>query len=247
MPRKLLRAACIAALWLLIWTIAALAVGQSILLPTPLETLRALGRLLGRDTFWASVGASMLRIVAGYLAGMAAGVLLAILTSRFPWWHAFFSPILSIIKATPVASFIMLALVWIRTNGVPVFATSLIVLPVAWANVREGIASTDPDLLEMAAAFRMRPSAKLRRLYWPTVLPYFRAAATTCMGMAWKAGVAAEVIAIPRLSLGSRLYDAKIYLDTPALFATTVVIIVLSILLEKCIKWLAGAGGPKHA
>ena len=235
-PRKLLRGLIIALLWLGIWQVAALAVNQPLLLPGPLQTAGALGKLLGQGAFWASVGSSILRIVSGFLLGIAVGCLLAMVTARFPWWRAFFAPLLSIVKATPVASFIMLALVWIRTNGVPVFATFLVVLPVAWANVAEGIAATDPDLLEMARAYRLTRTQTLRRITWPTVRPYLRAAVMTGMGMAWKGGVAAEVIATPRQSLGSHLYDAKVYLDTPSLFAVTAVVILLSILLEQGIR-----------
>lgn len=246
MPRRAFRAACIAALWLGLWAIAAQAVGQTLLLPSPLETARALGTLAGDAAFWRAILYSLARILLGFYIGMALGTLLAALTSRFPWWRAFFQPFLSAIKATPVASFIVLALVWIRTDGVPVFATVLVVLPVVWANVSTGIASTDPGLLEMARAFRLSRLLTLRTVLWPSVRPYFFAAVTTGMGMAWKAGVAAEVIAIPRLSLGKHLYEAKIYLDTPALFATTAVVITLSILLERLIARLLRERRPPN-
>lgn len=235
MPRKFLRKMVVAALWLAIWAGAATAVGQSLLLPSPLQTGRALVTLAGQAAFWQSALASVLRVSLGFVIGMVSGTLLAVLTSRWAWARDFFSPMLAVIKATPVASFIVLALVWIRTNGVPVFATLLVVVPVVWANVSTGIAKTAPDLLEMARAFSMGPWRTVRHVYWPSVQPYFDAAVTTGMGMAWKAGVAAEVIATPRMSLGGKLYDAKIYLDTPALFASTAVVILLSILLEKLI------------
>lgn len=249
MSRNILRRAAVAGLWLLIWALAAAAAGQTLLLPSPMETGRALLGLLGQGAFWQAIFASLLRIVAGFAAGMALGALLAVLTSQSPWWRDFFAPFLSIMKATPVASFIVLALVWIKTDGVPVFATVLVVLPVVWANVSGGIAATDGNLLEMARAFRMGRWAKIQRIYWPTVRPYFHAAVTTGMGMAWKAGVAAEVIATPRLSLGSYLYQSKIYLDTPGLFACTAVVIVLSIVLEAVVARLVriSAGGGKHA
>lgn len=238
-PRNLARKLLIAILWLGIWAAAAQIVGKTLLLPSPLETLRALWQLGVTSAFWLAVGSSVLRILAGFALGLAVGALLAALTSRYRWWRDFFAPFLSVVKATPVASFIILALVWIRTNGVPVFATFLIVLPIVSSNLSEGILSTDKDLLEMARAFAMPWHMRLRRIYWPTVRPYLRAAITTGMGMAWKGGVAAEVIATPRVSLGGYLYNAKIYLDTPGLFAATAMVILLSILLEKAIVLLA--------
>lgn len=248
MPRNLLRKALVALLWLLIWAAVAAGMGQSLLLPSPLETGRALAALVRQGRFWLAVGASVLRILSGFALGVAIGVLLAALTSRFRWWRDFFAPFLSVVKATPVASFIMLALVWLRVDGVPVFATFLIVLPVIWANIAEGLGAIDPALLEMARAYQMPRGKRLSHIVWPTVRPYARAAVTMGMGMAWKAGVAAEVIATPRQSLGAYLYNAKIYLDTPGLFAATAVVIALSILLEKAVVFLARAreGGAGH-
>lgn len=236
--RNLLRQGFIAILWIGLWWAASALVGHSLLLPTPIETCQALFRLAGQGAFWLAIVASMARVLAGFLLGMVLGTLLAVLTTRFRWWHQFFSPMLATMKATPVASFIVLALIWIKTDGVPVFTTVLVVLPVVWANVSSGLTSIDAQLIEMTAAFKLGFRAKLRYLIWPSVRPYFYAAVTTSMGMAWKAGVAAEVIASPKLSLGGRLYDAKIYLDTPSMFANTVVIILLSVLLEKLVAWI---------
>lgn len=237
---KWLRKALVVLLWLMIWAAVARAVGHTLLLPSPLQTLQALTKLMVKGSFWLSVAHSILRIAFGFLLGTGFGILLAVLTSRFVLCRDFFMPLLSVIKATPVASFIILALVWIKADGVPAFATLLIVLPVSWANIAEGIAATDKDLLEMARAFAMPPAKKLSKVYFPSVLPYLRAAVTTGMGMAWKAGVAAEVICTPKNAVGSLLYSAKVYLDTPGLFAATAVVILLSILLEKAVRLLIG-------
>ena len=235
---KLLRKGGIALIWLGIWTAAAAYVNQQLLLPSPLATAAALIALAQRGSFWLSCLLSVTRIFTGYALGITLGCILAVLTSRYTWWREFFSPLLSMIKATPVASFILLALVWLRVNGVPTFATVLVVLPVTWANVSTAITATDASLLEMARAFRMPWQSVLRRIYWPSVQPALRAAVTTGMGMAWKAGVAAEIICTPRNALGSILYSSKIYLDMPTLFAGTAVVILLSIALEKMVVYL---------
>lgn len=245
--RKSIRSIIIGLTWVALWAGAAAMVGQSLLLPSPLQTLRALWGMVQEIAFWKAAGLSMLRVVAGFLLGAFCGVALAVLTSRYSLLHDFFAPMLSVIKATPVASFIVLALVWLRTDTVPVFTTVLVVLPVTWANVASGIGAVDADLLEMTRAFRLNPLRRLRYLYWPSVRPYFYAAVTTGMGMAWKAGVAAEVIAIPRFSMGNRLYSAKVYLDTPSLFANTLVIVLLSVLLEKFVAHAIGHNERKRA
>ena len=157
------------------------------------------------------------------------------LTSAVSFLKKLFYPLISLVKATPVASFIILALVWIKKNGVPVFITFLIVLPIVWSNVSEAINNTDKSMLEMAKVFRFGRLKTVKYIYVNSVLPYFAAGCTTALGLAWKAGVAAEVIALPQSSVGFHLYRAKITIETADLFAWTLVVIILSVLLEKLI------------
>ncbi len=233
------------ALWITIWQILYKIVGQEILIVSPVQVLEKLLSLGVTGEFWLSVGGSILRITAGYLIALFAGGVLAVLTSFVRVIESFLRPMLSIVKATPVASFIILALVWIATGQVPVFATFLMVLPLVWGNVSEGIKNTDGKLLEMAKVFGLKTPAKIKRIYIPSVLPYFMAAATTGMGLAWKAGIAAEVLCRPELSIGKALYNSKIYLETPDLFAWTAVVILMSIVLEKVFVRLMLLAGKK--
>ena len=143
---------------------------------------------------------------------------------------------------------LLLALVWLRVSNVPIFTAVLIVMPIAYSNVFSGLSALDRDLLEMADAFHMRAFARLKNLYFPALLPYLRAAVATGMGMAWKSGVAAEVICVPKYSLGSIMYRAKIYLETPELLAATVAVILLSMSLEKIVlRVIAPKGGTRGA
>lgn len=222
-----------AAFWLCVWQRAAVRAGQEILVAPPAAVLRRLWELSGRADFWLTVLFSMGRVVEGFALGVVLGTAAAVLTEAVPFFDALFRPILGIIKATPVASFIILALVWMKSARVPVFVSVLIVLPLVWANVSEGIRKTDRGLLEMARLYRFGAARTVRLVYAPSVLPYFLAAGTTGMGMAWKGGVAAEVLSSLPLSLGGEIYRSKIYLETADLFAWTAVVVVLSVLLER--------------
>ncbi len=240
MFRKPARRLVAALFWICVWAVAAKAVGQPLLLPSPWATATAFLSLAGSRAFWLSAGATVLRVFFGFCAGFVGGCALAALTARVRWARDLFAPVLSLIKATPVASFIVLALVWFRTDSVPVFATALIVLPVAFANLFAALTSLDADLMEMARAFRMRAPAVAAHIVWPQARPALAAAVASGMGMAWKAGVAAEVICTPKSALGSYMYSAKIYLDTPGLFAATAVVVALSVLLERAVLRLTG-------
>lgn len=234
--RKITKKIIAAVLWLAVWQLLYSAVRQEILIVSPACVLKRLVLLAQGTDFWLTVFYSMGRIILGFIIGMAAGSVLAVLTSVSDILYDVFHPILSIIKSTPVASFIILALVWIRTDNVPAFTASLIVLPVVWGNVSEGISKTDGNLLEMARMFCFGRVKTLFKVYFPSVMPYLTAACASGLGFAWKAGVAAEVLASLPFSIGGRIYDAKIYLDTADLFAWTAVVIFMSVLLEAVLK-----------
>ena len=140
---------------------------------------------------------------------------------------------MQLVKATPVASFIILALVWVSGSSLSVLISFLMVLPVLYGAVRTGIESVDVQLLEMAKVFRLPLGKRLRAIWLPEVLPAFRQGCSVALGICWKSGVAAEVIGLPDGSIGDALYRAKITLSTGELFAWTFVIIVLSNVFEK--------------
>lgn len=236
---KVLSTAISALIWIVLWQAlsnAAKRAGMSLLLPSPLETMRAFAELLTQKNFYTSCGRSLLRVIVGWLTGLCAGSLLGIFTSIFKPLKTFFAPVLHIVKATPVASFIIAALVLMSSKKVPSFTGFLISLPIVWTNITEGISAPDSKLIEAAHFFNVKKKNLIKYIYIPALKPYIAAAATTSMGLSWKACIAAEVICTPNGSIGQGIYNAKIYLETPSLFAWTAAVILLSVLLEMLIK-----------
>ena len=210
-----------------------------LLLPGPLAVLLRLGELASTLPFWRTLGVSLLRIACGVLGAVLLGTLLAALTARFPALGALIRPPLAVVKATPVASFIILALLWMGRDLLPGFIAALVVLPTVYANVSAGIAALDPALLEVARVFRLSPGRRLSRIYAPGVLPWFVSALRSSLGMGWKAGVAAEVLTVPARSIGRQIYESKLYLETVDLFAWTAAVVLLSLGLETLLTALA--------
>lgn len=225
--------ALVGLLYLVAYQLLYMLVDQDILLASPLQIIGSLARLGREPAFYLAAGATLGRIAIGFAAGLAAGTLLAILTVRSRFAEALLLPVIHGIRATPIASFIILALVWIQSTRVPIFIVFLMVLPIVWANLAEGMRQVDRDLLEMVHAFRLPLSRRLRLFHIPSIAPYFMSAAVSGLGLAWKAGISAEVLSTPARSLGGRIYASKIYLETADLFALTIVVILLSVLLEK--------------
>lgn len=229
------------AFWLIVWQLGAMALKQEILLVSPVSVLSKWIEFLAQADFWSRVGFSSLRIAMGLMGGMVVGALLGALAWRFAWVGELCQPLVSVTRAIPVASFIILALIWMGENRLSAFIAFLICFPVFYTNVLSGARAVDPQLTEMARVFRLSPAKRLWTIVLPAVLPYFRAAVNVSVGLAWKSGIAAEVIAIPRGSIGDRMYGAKIYLETPELLAWTLTVVLLSLLFEKALKLLIAA------
>ncbi|MCH5343460.1 MAG: ATP-binding cassette domain-containing protein [Acetatifactor sp.] len=225
--------------WLLMWHLLALWVNNKIMLVTPFRALQALASMLPKETFWQSVAGSLIRIGLGFLLGLVVGILLAILSNRFSFLEELLSPVISLFKAVPVASLVVLFLIWWGSSFLAVAVCFLIVLPNLYINTLEGLKATDKRLLEMADVFRIPFFNRFFYIYRPALKPFLLSGLKLSLGMSWKSGVAAEVIGTPDLSIGERLYMSKIYLETAEVFAWTAVVILLSLFFEKLVLWLA--------
>lgn len=226
--------------WLGLWQLAAYLVGQELFVPYPLTVGRRLAELAKTKTFWRYTASTLARVISGAMLGVAAGAALAVLTFLSKALDAILSPAVRVIRATPVASFIILVLLWVGSSVVPVLISALMVLPVVWENTAAGLSSADGKLLEMARAYGLSPARRFRYIHMPAALPQLRSAVLSSIGLAWKSGVAAEVLAYPRAAIGTQIYYSKLYLDVPGLFAWTIVVVALSLIIEGGVRRALG-------
>ena len=229
---KTAAAASSAIFWIAVWAAAAYGAGSSLILPSPAETFGRLLSLLGEGDFWLTTFKSLLRITAGTFAGAAAGVLCAALSYSARPAETLMKPAVTVIRATPVASFIIIAMLWIGRGNLPSFISFLMVFPIIYTNTLTGLREVGDDEKNTAALFELTVPGKLRYVYFPAVKPYFLAAVKTATGLSWKAGIAAEVLAFSPDSIGRKLSESKNYLETVDLFAWTAVVVILSLLFE---------------
>ena len=239
-------------LWIFIWQCAYWVVGEDLLLSSPWTVFQRVCQLMGTLDFWKTVGNSCAGILAGYLCGVLGGGILGALSSRFHFVYEFIRLPMRLIQATPVASFIILTLLWIPSRRLSIFISFLMVLPLIWTNVDQGFRSVDQDLLEVAQVYHFSRWKRFRYVYWPAVMPFFRSACQVAIGFAWKSGIAAEVIVTPLGFIGKELNDAKVTLMTADMFAWTAVVILLSICFEKIFglllsRWQVHPKGGKQA
>lgn len=226
--------------WLIVWQIAAVAVNSDILLVSPLDVIKRLCELVITEDFWGSVLFSAGRIMLGFFLGLVTGTAIAVLSGKFRIVRVIFSPLISVMKSIPVASFTILALFWINSENLSVLVTFLICTPIVCSNMQAGIDSLDVKLEEMSKVFKIPAWRRFSGVYLSQLMPYFRSASALAIGLSWKSGAAAEVIGIPDGSIGEKLFMSKIYLETADLFAWTAAVILLSLLCEKLFLLILG-------
>jgi len=225
---------------LVIWEILAMAIGQDIIMVSPIKVVQTLIGLVPQPSFWTTIAYSLLRIVAGFAMAFLLGLLTAWLASANRWVEAFAGTVMRLIRSIPVVSFIILLLIWADSAYIGLWVSFLMVAPVIYSNAESGFADRDLKLTQMAQVFGFSPLRRWWAITLPGLMPYIVSACRVGFGLAWKAGVSAEVIGMPSGSIGERLYQAKIYLSTGDLFAWTAVIVALSYLCEKLVLWGLG-------
>lgn len=236
--KKIGRALFVAAFWLGVWALAAYKFGKPLLFPSPLSVFKTLGELLKTKEFYIVTTNSIGNILIGTLSAILCASVLAVITSRIRFVRDLIHPVMAVVKATPVASFIILILLFLGPIKVPAFITFLIVLPIVWTNLDQGIQSIDPQLAEVAKVYRFTLLKRLRLLLLPSIKPYFLSACKTAIGLAWKAGVAAEIIAMPKETIGTKIGEAKLYIMSAEMFAWTLTVVLLSLLIEFGVSYL---------
>lgn len=228
--------------WLLVWQAAAFAVGRELILAGPIAVAKRIGTLALTASFWRTCLMTLARVFAGFFLGMLFGTLCGLLSANRVL-HALISPLMTVARCVPVASFIILTWYFLNRDQVPVFAAFIMVVPIVWGNVKKGLDQVDVALREVALVFDFSFWKKLKILYVPSVLPYFVAGCTTSLGLSWKAGIAAEVLCRPSASIGNEIFLSKSYLETVDLFAWTAIVVILSVLIEKLFRFTLRRAG----
>lgn len=224
--------------WLGLWQLGSVAVGHSILFPSPLDTAQALLKLIQKQEVWQSIAVTLCRISVGFLSGSLVAVLLSLLSQRLHWCRQLLSPVMLLGKSVPVACFVILILIWFDSSTLSVMIAFLMVLPIQYSQMLTALGELDQKQKEMAEVFQLPPLVRLRYISLPQLFPYALSASKLSLGLSFKAGIAAELIGLPKHSIGEHLYASKLYLATSELFAWTVIIVILSILYEHILQFL---------
>lgn len=223
--------------WLLLWELSSLFVNNPLLLPSPIEVLKVLAVLIDKPYFWRSIFSSIFRVMVGLLLSISIGILAGITSGLINFIEELLEPLIVVIKATPVMSIIILALVWFRSSNVVIFTTILICFPIIYTNVLQGIKAVNIQLIQMANVYNVKNRYIIKDIYLPSIKHYIVSGVLMCLGIGWKVSVASEILSTPKYSIGLNLLNAKSTLETAELFAWTIVVVLLSFTFEFVFKY----------
>lgn len=237
-------AGAVAAFWLAVWMLVAALVAQPLILPGPGAVALALLRLVCDGGAWAILAGSGARILGGLALAAVCGGVLAGISSRSRAFARLVAPALSFVKATPVACVVVLLLIWLGSARVSIAAVFLMALPGVYFSLAEGLAQVNKPLEQMFRLHGVRGWRLFCVHTWREVLPFVLSCARAVIGMSWKAGVAAELIGMAAGTVGERIYQAKLLIETADLLAWTVLVVAASWACERVLVWLLRVSGP---
>ncbi|WP_209512382.1 ABC transporter permease [Sedimentibacter acidaminivorans] len=229
--------------WISIWGIISLIINREIYLPSPYSTLKALYKLLFLQETYTTILFSSYRTVFGFILSCFLGILFGYFCGISRFLYDLFNPLINIMRTVPVMSIIIIALMWFKDTNVPIFVAFLMCFPIVWTNTVMGIKNADTKLLEMCKLYNINKFRIIKSVYFYSALPYIKAGMISALGIGWKVTSAAEVLSLPKYSIGRFLYDSKVYLEIPDLFAWTIIIVMLSFMFEKFLKTIFKLGG----
>lgn len=254
--KNIIKVILVATFWILIWEAASRLVSRNnelllLILPGPFTVLKTWIKFGFTHAFIKAELLTLARIFLGFIIGCIGGFLIGIATHISKILYSLLSPILKIIRAIPVVAIIILMYLFFSSSTLPILIVSLMVLPIVWQTVNDGLENTDKTLLEMAKVFNLTNSKTLLNVKLPSIMPNLISSFVNALGLAWKSGVAAEVICLPNHSLGTMLWQSKGSINFDEVYAVTLTVVILSVIIEilfkfLCRKYLARYGGIKN-
>ncbi|WP_233837845.1 ABC transporter permease [Paraburkholderia sp. ZP32-5] len=219
------------ALLIAVWWLASLRM-PGFVLPGPAKVAQTLLKLVQSDMFFSDLGITLYRVLAGFVLSAAVGAPLGIVLGANPRAARFFEPLLSIINTVSSAIWAVFAIIWFGiSNSTTVFVVFMTAMPLILTNVWRGALTVERQHIELARSFRMSQAQIMRKIFLPTVLPHFFSGARLAFGFGWRVSLVAETIGSSN-GIGYRLRQAADLVQTDQVFAWTVTLVVLMLLIE---------------
>lgn len=221
-----------------VWFVVSKSLNAPILLPSPREVLSTLIEIFKTKDFISNVSATIIRAIISFLIIVVSGTICGILAGRFIIFKNAISPLVSLLKATPVMSVILLAFIWLKSSSVPIFSAFLMAFPVMFVQTMDAYTNIDQKLEQMCTVYDIKGSKRVQVLVIPSLVPSIITGARQTLSMIWKVVIATEVIILPKQGIGRSLQLAQIQLETCKVFAWTIVAVILTVLGDTLFEFL---------
>jgi ABC-type nitrate/sulfonate/bicarbonate transport system, permease component len=217
---------------LILWHVAA-TLQENIMFPTPLASGEALVSLLAEDEGRGHILITLGRVALGFAFGCIGGVLIGSIFGSIPVIAAALEPVIHFLRSVTPIAWIVPATIWLGVGEGPlrfivIYAT---VFPVI-LNTISGMASTSKNKIRMARTF----GAGRFRIYWsvmlPSAVPQIATGMRLALGYSFMSVVAAEMVA-GSSGIGFFIYRARVFFDTPTMFAGIVILGLAGILFDR--------------
>lgn len=231
---------------IVLWSMLARIVNAELILPGPGKVIIVLFQVIQTKIFWQCFAGTFVRVIVSFLITVLLGGFIGLLCGISDFAKDFFEIPLAVIRATPVIAFILVAYFWFTSGFVPVFVAVLMSLPIMVTAITTGFKSSDKKYLAMAQTYNLSKKEIIRYIKIPQNIPYFCNGALSCFGLCWKVVAAGEVICLPKKAVGTLLQRSQVHLETSEVIAQTIVLVIVSFVIERLFAVLIGRRVKKY-
>lgn len=207
-------------------------------LPAPTSILIALWDLLTEGNLIRDIGASLYRIILGFLLGASVGIIIGLGIGFSRWTDALATPIVNLLYPIPKLALLPLIMLWLGIGELPkiVIIALGVFFPVV-INTSSGVKNVDPNLVKAAVTFGSNHVNVIRKVLLPGSLPVIFAGLKLAAGTSLLLLVAAEMIAASE-GVGAMVLHYGNLMLTDKLMAGVVVLSLLGLTFNRLLQWL---------
>ena len=224
-------------IFILLWFFISLKINSEIVFPNILTIIKKLIEIILEKSFYKDLFLSLIRVFITFILSFLLAIIFGILSGIFLYIRYMLMPIINFIRTIPTIPLILVAIIWFDNNTVPIFVSMLVIFPIMYDAVVNGIINVDKNLIDMSLSYNVSLKTQIISLYIPSIKPYILTAISQSMGITWKSILAAEILALPSLGIGSKLYESHLYLDTVSLFAYCLIAVIFNGIFEIIIRF----------
>lgn len=211
---------------------------HALIIPTPIDTFWAMGRVMSADYFWPNTWVTLQEIFWGFLIGATAGVILGIGVAMFASVRATLYPYLVALQAPPKIVLAPIFITWFGFDMASKIAISVVMcfFPM-FLNTLTGLSTVDPNAVKLMRSLTASRWQTFRYLLLPNALPIMMAGVKLCWTLAVLGVIVGEFVGASA-GIGYLIYAMNFQLDIAGVFALIILLSVFTLVIYNLIEKL---------